>query len=283
MIRLIVSAVLLTTGMAYAQPIQPEPEPTGSELLRQLVIPEANQGIAVDAEHFYAIDSQTIAKYDKRSGELVDTWQGAEDGPILHLDGGVVLDGLLYASHSNYPYSPMTSSVEVWDVTTMEHVDTHSFGIDWGTFTWLDRHNGSWYAGFANFKRNVGNNQLAYVNKDWTTVVKLDDSWQRLEAWTLPEGVLERFEDMSNSGGSWGPDGKLYLTGHNQAETYVMELPKAGSVLQWVGTVELTIAGQGIAWDRSRPDVLYGIIRGESDEPNQVTVSRISSQRAAQR
>lgn len=62
-----------------------------------------------------------------------------------------------------------------------------------------------------------------------------------------------------------------------------MELPKAGSVLQWVGTVEVEIAGQGVAWDRSRPNILYGIIRGEDDEPKQVTVSRIPMERSAQR
>ena len=73
---------------AAAQPVQPEPEPTPSELMRTLTIPEANQGIAVDAEHFYAVDNQTIAKYNKRTGERVDMWEGAEGGPIIHLDSG---------------------------------------------------------------------------------------------------------------------------------------------------------------------------------------------------
>jgi hypothetical protein len=31
-------------------------------------IQEANQGAGVDAEHFYAIDNQTIAKYEKKTG-----------------------------------------------------------------------------------------------------------------------------------------------------------------------------------------------------------------------
>ena len=55
--------------------------------------------------------------------------------------------------------------------------------------------------------------------------------------WVLPEEVLEKFEDMSNSGGSWGPDGRLYISGHDPAEVYVMELPEAGSMLKWVATV----------------------------------------------
>lgn len=92
--------------------------------------------------------------------------------------------------------------------------------------------------------------------------------------------MLERFEDMSNSGGSWGPDGRLYLTGHDPAEAYVMALPEAASVLRWVGKVKLPITGQGVAWDRSRPDVLYGIIRGEDNEANRVMVSRVTPRTA---
>ena len=95
------------------------------------------------------------------------------------------------------------------------------------------------------------------------------------EAWILPDVVLEKFEDMSNSGGSWGPDGRLYLTGHDPAEAYVMQLPEAGSILQWVATVPLKNTGQGIAWDRSARDVIYGIIRGDTDADNRVTANRV--------
>ena len=266
---------LTVCAFALAQPVQSEPDPVQAQTITKLEVPEANQGIAVDRQHFYAIDNTTIAKYDKESGERVGLWEDKEGGLFIHLDSGMVMNSRLYTAHSNYSDLPMTSSVEVFDVKTMKHVGTHSFGIEWGSFTWLDRHDGFWWAGFANYNRVFGNNQLAYGNKHWTTIVKLNDNWQRLEAWTLPEGVLERFEDMSNSGGSWGPDGKLYLSGHDPAEVYVMELPEAGSVLQWVGTVELEIAGQGIAWDHSQRDVLYGIVRGEDDEPNFVTSSRM--------
>jgi len=71
---------------------------------------------------------------------------------------------------------------------------------------------------------------------------------------------------MSNSGGSWGPDGYLYITGHDLPEVYVMALPDAGSILKWVDTVSLPdIEGQGIAWDRSSEEpILYGILRPES-------------------
>ena len=275
--------VMLSISLAWTLAQSTPDEAQSSELVERFTIPEANQGVGVDENHFYAVDNRTIAKYDKQTGELVDMWEGAEDGPIIHLDSAVVLDGQLYAAHSNYSGLPMTSSVEVWDVATMEHVDTYSFGIDWGSFTWLDRHDGFWWGGFANYNRVFGNNQQAYGNKYWTTIVKMDDNFQRLEAWTIPEPILERFDDMSNSGGSWGPDGRLYITGHDLPEAYVMALPEAGSVLEWVGTVEVTNTGQGIAWDRSEPGVLYGIIRAAEDADNEVTVNRVMpAQSAAQ-
>ena len=56
---------------------------------------------------------------------------------------------------------------------------------------------------------------------------------------------------MSNSGGSWGPDGFLYLTGHDLEEVYKVRLPTAGSTLELVTTIPMTVRGQGIAWDRS--------------------------------
>jgi hypothetical protein len=68
-------------------------------------------------------------------------------------------------------------------------------------------------------------------------------------------------------------DGRLYITGHDPAEAYVMEQAEAGSVLRWVATVPLEIAGQGIAWDRSQPNIIYGIHRAGG----RVVVSRAST------
>ena len=96
--------------------------------------------------------------------------------------------------------------------------------------------------------------------------MKFDRNWQVLEAWIFPLDLLNRFADMSNSGGSWGPDGRLYLTGHDPAELYKIRFPEAGSVLEVEQVVPANIRGQGIAWDHSNPGVLYGIIRATSDE-----------------
>ncbi len=262
----VVAAVSLTgLAAAFAQ------EAINAETFRTFDIAEADQGIGVDDRFFYVIDNTYIGKHDKETGQRVAFWEEADGGPIVHLDSAVIVDGLLYASHSNYPEWPMTSSVEIWNVETMEHVGTHSFGIDRGSLTWLDYHDGSWWGTFANYDIVNERAQIAYGGKFNTQVVRFDSEWRVVEAWVLPGEVLDRFENMSNSGGSWGPDGRLYLSGHDPAEAYVMELPERGSILRWVGTVPLAIAGQGIAWDRSEPNILYGINRAG----NQVIVSRV--------
>ncbi len=250
------------------------------EQIEEFTVPEANQGVGVDTRHFYAVDNYVIGKYDKKTGTLVKKWQGDKKGPILHLDSAMLMDGKLYAAHSNYPQWPMTSSIEIFDAETMAHIGTHGFGIRWGSLTWADWHDGHWWMTFANYDRLLGPGKTPYGHKANTVMVKFTKDYRPVQTWTLPKAVLDRFEDMTNSGGSWGPDGDLYLTGHDPAELYRMRLPKAGSVLELVDIIPMNIRGQGIAWDRSQPGVIYGIIRATVKERahgggHKVTVFRL--------
>jgi len=272
---LVFLALLLLLGAVHEADAKPVLEQVG-----EFVIPEANQGVGVDAKHFYAVDNQTIGKYDKKTGKLVKKWQADKKGPFLHLDSAMVMDGRLYAAHSNYPEWPMTSSLEIFDVDAMEHVASHSFGIQWGSLTWVDWHDSHWWMTFANYDRPFGPNKTSYGYKANTVMVKFTRDFRPLESWTLPKVLLDKFEDMSNSGGSWGPDGFLYLSGHDPAEIYRMRLPKAGSVLEVIDIIPMNIRGQGIAWDRSQPGVIYGIIRATAKEKaaggdHKVTVFRL--------
>mgnify|MGYP003575233122 CR=1 FL=1 len=257
---------------------------TSFEQIAELPVPEANQGVGVDDRYFYAVDNQAIAKYDKATGKVVKKWQGPSDGSIVHLDGAMLMNGKLYAAHSNYPGWPMTSSVEIFDADSLEHVGTHSFGVRWGSLTWIDWHDGQWWMTFANYDQRIGPGGTPYGGKANTVVIEMTEDFEPVQSWTLPKEVLDRFEDMSNSGGSWGPDGFLYLSGHDPAEVYKMTVPRAGSVLELAEIVPLNIRGQGIAWDRSQPGVIYGILRATALERaagigNRVTVSRMVEER----
>lgn len=158
----------------------------------------------------------------------------------------------------------------------MEHVSTHSFGIGLGSFTWLSFNpaENSWYGTFANYDRYQSGAMESYGKKFNTQVARLDaDTYEVLELFQIPDEVLGTFEIMSNSGGSWGPDGYLYLAGHDLPQVYVMEKPVVGSVLHLVAVIDVPdIAGQGIAWDRwAEEPTLIGIYR-----PNkQVIVTRM--------
>ncbi|MBN2010543.1 hypothetical protein JW960_14450 [candidate division KSB1 bacterium] len=230
------------------------------QLIRQFNAPEARQGIAVDSACVYVIGTQEIGKYNKQTGERICNWQGDPAGPIIHLDSGVIVNRKLYCAHSNYPGIPMTSSVEIWDAETLEHIGSHSFGIQLGSCTWIDRFNNTWWGCFAHYEKF--REQIGKGN-EYTTIVKFDDDWQIIQMWTFPDTVLQRFRPMSNSGGSWGPDSLLYCSGHDLPELYAMRLPSAGSMLELVEIVPIDNLGQGIAWDRSAARFIYTIKKRE--------------------
>lgn len=239
---------------------------------------DARQGVAVNKDYVYVVNNFRITKHDKKTGEALLQWDGGNDvtGPLKHLDSGMVYQGDIYAAHSNYPNFPMTSSIEIWDAETMEHKGSHSFGIDIGSFTWMDRYDGHWWGAFANYDKTQKNQHQPYGYTNHTQVVKMDDDFNILEKWTLPKGIVDLISPMSNSGGSWGKDGYLYITGHDNEEVYVMSLPKTSSELKWIATVDVPgMYGQGLAWDRTEKSPILWTIRKSDHTVNKVSMPEI--------
>ena len=233
--------------------------------MQQFAADNAYQAVAVGSDAFYAISNVRLTRHDKNTGRVLQQWDDSSQlsSPLSHLDSGVVLDGKLYSAHSNYPDWPMTSSVEVWDMDNLQHIESHSFGVMLGSFTWLDRYNGSWWGAFANYDIVQREMTQPYGETRNTVMVQFDDDFEVLQSWSLPAEILRRMSPMSNSGGSWGGDGYLYLSGHDDPELYVMALPEVGSELDWLATVRMPgLNGQGIAWDRSADgSILWAILR----------------------
>ena len=139
---------------------------------------------------------------------------------------------------------PNLSSVEIFDANTLKHVGSHSFGHGYGSLTWIDRRNGAWFACFVYYAKKG-----AEPDKDpsWSQVIKFDAEWRRMGAWVLPAELVERFGGYSSSGGAFGPDGRLYITGHDATELYALEFPEAGSALRWVETIPISAEGQAFS------------------------------------
>lgn len=204
---------------------------------------EAHQGVAVDDQHFYAITNRAIGKYRKDTGARVAGWEDTSDGRLRHLNAGVVLDGRLYCAHSNFPALPEESSIEIWDAATMRHLDSHRFEKPPGSLTWVDQRDGKWFACFARYRSSS--------DPALSRVMSFDEKWRPLETWTFPAAVIVRFGDYSSSGGAFGPDGNLFVSGHDATELYVLALAEGGGEMTLLGTVTISAAGQAFAWDRS--------------------------------
>jgi outer membrane protein assembly factor BamB len=230
--------------------------------IRRFAATEARQAVTVDEHYFYAIGNNRITKYDKQSGEPVAKWQASDDIPLAHLNSGMVRDGKLYCAHSNFPEYPEVSSVEIWNSDSLQHVRSHR--VTDGSLTWIDWHDGAWWAVFAHYTARVNSNPHAKDTR-WTRLVKFDHEWRQLGCWAFPAKVIERFEPHSCSGGSWGPNGNLFCTGHDRGEMYELKLPRAGGTLELTRTWSVPFTGQGIAWDHSQSGTVFGIDRPQGE------------------
>lgn len=225
---------------------------------------EANQGVAVDAEHFYGIGNHALVKHRKDTGERVAEWIGLRGGPIVHFNAGYVDGDQLVLAHSNFPQLPMASSLEIHDARTLQPLSSHSFGIRLGSLTWAVRHRGSWWACFANYNDS---GTTPGFDQRWTHFGQFDDRWQLLQSWLFPPQVIAIWGRSASSGGDWGDDGLLYVTGHDAPELYVLRLPRHGVTLEYVTTIDVPFEGQAWAWDRSVAGerVIYGISRARQE------------------
>ncbi|MDX2066549.1 MAG: hypothetical protein SFX74_12490 [Fimbriimonadaceae bacterium] len=236
-------------------------------VVRRYAAPEARQAVAVDREFFYAITNRTIAKYRKRDGQRVATWTD-ETGKIAHMNSGIVLDRKVYCCNSNYPNTPMQSSIEVFDTASLRHERSLAFGIDAGSLTWLERFDGTYWAVFGHYNGKGG--EPGKLN-DRTVLVKLDREYRRVGGYAFPKSVIDRWDGMTCSGGVWHPNGFFITTGHHAPEIYVLRLPEAGPELEHMLTLGVESEGQGIALDPSDPRLLWTIQR----KTGEVLVSRL--------
>jgi hypothetical protein len=256
---LLLAAALALPAAAQSPPPAP-PVPAqlpAATLVKRYTAPEARQGVAVDAQHFYAIVNSRIGKYRKADGVKVAEWVGDRIA-IRHLNSCIVEKAELICANSNYPQTPMASSVEIFATRDLKHLRSIPLGVHAGSLTWVERRGNRWWAAFANYDppRSDGGR----THRD-TKIVIFTADWAAVGGYILPDTVLAKLPPNSISGGSFGPDGLLYLTGHDAPELYVVRVPKQGPVLEHIATIPAPLDGQAWSWDRSAGRTLYGITR----------------------
>ena len=234
------------------------------EVVRSWPAEEANQGVAVDADHFYVINDKTLGKYAKATGRKVAEWKAPKGSGIIHLNAGVVAGGRLYLAHSNFPTKPDESSIEIFDAHTLRPFARHVFEHPIGSLTWAIPDRDGWLACFAHYKSNS--------DPARSRIVRYDANWKVLAVWSFPPELVERFGRYSSSCGGLAVDGLVWVSGHDAKELYRLSLPEGGGVARWEGVVPFVSAGQAFAWDPVRPQELYSIQR----TTREVIVSRLA-------
>jgi len=202
---------------------------SGNSVLRRVTI-QTKQGVAVDEKYFYAISNTIIIKCDKETGKVIATWQANKKGKayehFFHLNSGTVVEGRLYCAHSRYGIDPNDCTVEIWNVENqgLTHEGTIRMPRNHGSLTWIDRHvDHSWWMCYAVYGKNK-NKHTKLVKYQYR-----DKNFIEVKSWFFPEEVVANWGDMSCSGGSWGPDGYLYTTGHDHSRAYVLEVNKTNT------------------------------------------------------
>ncbi len=215
---------------------------------KTLPAPEGNQAAAVEGKFVFAIGSAVIAKYDRATGERL----ALSTGKAKHLNSGFFWEGKLYCAHSNYPEKPEKSEIMMLDPEAMVISAYKNFGEYRGSLTWCVHEGANWWCTFARYGKaeNAG-----------TSLVKFDNEWHELGAWTYPPEVVQELGEYSISGGIW-KDGELLVTGHDRKVIYRLHLPEKGTVLERLATVPSPFPGQGIAVDPATGG-LVGIDRGK--------------------
>lgn len=247
--------VIGLTLAAFLQAVEPTAQAAET---RRIPAPEADQGVAVDARYIYAVDNNVIAKYDRATGARVGEWRGDET-LFPHLNSCARIEAELVCAHSNYPATPQASSIEIFDPETMTHVRSVPLGTGiGGSLTVAIRHRGAWWLVLANYDARGGEPGRDHR---FTQLVRMDDAFQRTGGWRFPDAVLERLAPSSVSGADWGGDGKLYVTGHDRPELYVLSLPAAGTTLVLNAVIAVPTEGQAIDLDPDDSRVLWSIDR----------------------
>lgn len=237
---------ILLTQFSFAPLSAEEPVATW-KLTRSLPAPEAHQAAAADEKFVYAIASEKVAKYDRKTGERV----AVSTGEAKHLNSGFFLEGKLYLAHSNYPRTPEQSEIRLLDPDNMELKIFKDFGNFGGSLTWAVYRDQHWWCNFAHYG----------TTNERTFLAKFDGEWKEQGRWTYPPEVLRQIGQASLSGGVWDAE-TLLVTDHDHQVLYRLKLPAEGKVLQFVGQEKAPFTGQGIAHDPVTGG-LVGIDRGQ--------------------
>jgi len=225
-------ALLLLTGFLADGESKLTLKP-GWKATGELKSEHAAQAAAADEKHVFAVSSTTVAMYDRATGKLLASADGA-----THLNSAFLLEGKVYCAHSNYPKKPEMSEIRVYDPATNKLAVFHEFKEPPGSLVWNIHDGKNWWCCFAHYGADAAK----------TVLVRFGDGFKEDQRWTFPKTVVDDWDKMSASGGIWDGD-TLLVTHHHHKVLYRLKVPKDGKELELVEALTSPFPGQGIATD----------------------------------
>ncbi|WP_439625627.1 endonuclease [Gemmata sp.] len=193
----------------------------------------ATQAAAADETRVFAVSSTTVAAYDRATGKLIGSAGGA-----THLNSAFVLGGKVYCAHSNYPKTPETSDIRVFDPEANTLSVFHEFKNPPGSLVWNVHDGKHWWCCFAHYGADNAK----------TLLIRYSDGFKEDRRWTFPKAVVDDWDKMSASGGVF--DGAtLLVTHHHFKVLYRLKVPKDGKELELLEALTCPFPGQGIGTD----------------------------------
>jgi hypothetical protein len=231
MLRVALPALLVVIAAGGSRlPLRPGYAETG-----RLKSPHATQAAAADRDAVYAVSSTAVAVHDRKTGQFL----GTSTGKAEHLNSAFVWNGKVYCAHSNFPKTPETSEIRVFDPATRELTVLHDFKHPPGSLVWNVHDGRRWWCCFAHYGK---------AKNAKTVLVRYADGFREEARWTFPKAVVDDWDGMSASGGVWDGD-TLLVTHHHWKVLYRLRLPRDGRELELVEALTCPFPGQGIAAD----------------------------------
>lgn len=201
------------------------------------------QGVATSAKYIFIIYNNLIEKYDKCTFELLDKIVPNAQ----HLNHGVIKDKVLYCIDN-----PLNGAnvIHMFNIDTMHYqgpVDMVDYSYN-GVLSSIDFYYSKWWCLYTFYE------DLIYK----THLVVFDENWDVLRSWSFPIKIFDMIKPYNLSNIAWNRN-VLYCTAHRTSDIYMFKVFTTTDKVTYIGKMASNIDGQGIAWDKSDYNILYGL------------------------
>jgi hypothetical protein len=221
-----------------------------------------HNGVAVDKDHFYAINDTSISKHNIVTGDVITQTSFENHSRIKHLNSGVVHADRIYVCNNPNDFN----TIEVFN-TNLEHKYTIDIAGNCGSLKAIDYYKSRWWGCFVHTEHDGVNTIIAEMYSPSPDLHATD----KIHKWTIrnrfhfPDDARKDMCSNNVSGFTFGPRGLVYATVDTTNSLYVMHMSYNTQTMTLDEIISLDgVDGKSIVWDRKRK-LLFGVNNEKGD------------------